>query len=151
MSGPTLDPAFDRDTFLLRQKHLAISEKYYVWDDHGETILYMERPAHLARNALAVLGGVVAAGIFVVVAVPLVDAMPRGPVQDTFAVLTFLGFIVVAVAAGLALSKKRHLTIYRDDTKHHRLLEILQDRKFQPIVATYTVRAPDRAPLAARG
>jgi uncharacterized protein YxjI len=36
--------------------------------------------------------------------------------------------------------KKRHVTFYRDQAMGTPLLEILQDKKFQPIVATYTVR-----------
>ena len=44
------DPVFDRDRFLLRQKHLAISQKYYVWDDHGAVLLFVERPTHLLRT-----------------------------------------------------------------------------------------------------
>ena len=40
------DPAFNRDKFLLRQKAIAISEKYYVWDEQGDKILFVLRPAH---------------------------------------------------------------------------------------------------------
>jgi hypothetical protein len=41
---------------------------------------------------------------------------------------------------GIALSVKRHVSFYRDESKRDRLLEIKQDKKFQPIMATYTVR-----------
>src|SRR3712207_5486385 len=54
------DPAFDRDVFLLRQKALAISEKYTVSDEAGAPIVFVERPAHLLRNLLAL---VAAAGV----------------------------------------------------------------------------------------
>jgi len=37
---------------------------------------------------------------------------------------------------------KRHVTVYTDDTKQHRLLEIEQDRKFNFIRASYTVQDP---------
>jgi hypothetical protein len=49
---PILDSGgvFDRDQFLLRQKHFSISEKYYVWDEQGQPLLFVERPAHLLRN-----------------------------------------------------------------------------------------------------
>jgi uncharacterized protein YxjI len=148
-SPPALDSAFDRDTFLLRQKHLAIREKYYVWDEKGDEILYMERPRHMARNLAAAFGAVVAGVVFLIVAVPFVDRIPRGGVQDTFGVLSFVGFFVIVIVVGTVLSKKRHLTIYRDDTKREVLLEILQDRKFQPITATYTVLTPEGEVLAA--
>jgi hypothetical protein len=47
------DPVFARDQFLLRQKHLSVSEKYYVGDEQGRSILFVERPAHLLRNLAA--------------------------------------------------------------------------------------------------
>jgi hypothetical protein len=47
------DPVFDQDKFLLRQKHFAISAKYDVWNEQGKPILFIERPAHLMRNLLA--------------------------------------------------------------------------------------------------
>ncbi len=142
------DPAFDRDKFLLRQKHLAISEKYYVWDDGGAKILYMERPAHLARNLLAAFAGI-AAGVVVLSAfLAIGDAAGPGTVQTASFVLAVIGGIAAIVVVGVGLSKKRHLTIYRDDTKREKLLEIYQDRKFQPINATYTVRDAGGGELA---
>ncbi len=53
------DPAFDRDTFLLRQQMLKISEKYDVCDEQGNKIIFVERPAHFLRNLGAVLVAVV--------------------------------------------------------------------------------------------
>src|SRR6267378_1564538 len=44
------------------------------------------------------------------------------------------------IAVGVGLSAKRHVTFYRDQTKRDKLLDVLQDRKWQPITATYTVR-----------
>src|SRR6266536_4543596 len=41
------DPLFGRDKFLLRQKHMAINEKYSVSDENGTAIFFVERPAHL--------------------------------------------------------------------------------------------------------
>ncbi len=36
-------PAFDQDKFLLRQKYFTISPKYYVWDEEGNTLLFVRR------------------------------------------------------------------------------------------------------------
>ncbi len=47
---------------------------------------------------------------------------------------------VALIAVGVGLSAKRHVTFYRDETKRDKLLDVLQDRKWQPITATYTVR-----------
>ena len=50
-SGDT-DPVFDRDKFLLRQKTLAIKEKYYVTDDSGAPLMFVERPAMLVKQLI---------------------------------------------------------------------------------------------------
>jgi hypothetical protein len=59
--------------------------------------------------------------------------------------------IVGAIAAGIAVAAKRHVTFYRDQSKRERLLEILQDKKFQPIMTTYTVRDARGRPIARLG
>lgn len=143
-----LDPAFRRDKFLLRQKHLSISEKYTVWDEAGRAILFIERPAHLLRNLGALVAGI-AAGVLVGVVLAIVGSLvPYEPVQVVFYLLAVLGGIVTLVAVGVALSAKRHVTFYRDEGKREALLEVLQDSKFQVIVATYTVRDPAGTVLA---
>jgi hypothetical protein len=58
---------------------------------------------------------------------------------------------VVAPVVGIALSVKRHVTFYRDESKRERLLDILQDKKFQPITKTYTVRDARGRPIARFG
>lgn len=146
-AAPAIDPAFDRDKFLLRQKHLAISEKYRVWDEQGREILYMERPRHLLRNLLAAVAGLIA-GVVVLAAFVALGAGLGPDGQTAMGVIGFVAMIVTAAAVGLGLSKKRHLTIYRDATKRERLLEIVEDKKLQPINKTYTVRDPTDGVLA---
>lgn len=149
MATETRDESvFARDKFLLRQQHLAIREKYHVSDEHGEPILFIERPRHMFRGILGILLGVLAVvplayGLFTAIA-----AIAPGPVRDILAVAAVLAVIAVFVTIALAVSKKRHLTIYRDATKAHPLLQVQQDRKFQPIRATYTVVAADGDLLA---
>jgi hypothetical protein len=53
-------------------------------------------------------------------------------------------FVVVA----MALSKKRHVTFYRDESKTQKLFDVLQDRKVQFPMRTYTVRDATGAVLA---
>jgi uncharacterized protein YxjI len=142
------DPVFDRDIFLLRQKHLAINEKYTVSDESGTPIVYVERPAHLLRNVLALIVGLVAMAVVLVVVIGgavLVlgkDAAPYVPLAGWP-----LGLVTLAVV-GSAVSKKRHITFYRDEAKRERLLEILQDKKLQFIIATFTVRDARGLPIA---
>lgn len=135
------DPAFDRDKFLLRQKHLAISEKYDVWDEEGNPILFVERPAHLIRNVVAVLGGIVVGiviAVLIALIIPLVDEAWRAP-----PLLIFIGFLVdiaIIVVVAQLLSKKRDINIYRDNSKTELLLTVRQDNKFEFINVTYTLQ-----------
>ena len=39
------DPKFDRDKFLVHQKMLSISAKYYVYDEDQEPLFFVQRPA----------------------------------------------------------------------------------------------------------
>ena len=116
------DPVFDRDIFLLRQKHLAINEKYTVSDEAGQAIVFVERPAHLLRNVFALLVGLVAmiASVAAVIggAMALGGKEAVGPASMLAWPLAFLTLVVV----GSAVSKKRHITFYLDERKKERLL-----------------------------
>ena len=140
---PQADPVFDRDVFLLRQQLLRISEKYDVADEQGKKIVFVERPAHLLRNVGALLAALVAAGVVGVGFGMLADMAKGTAFEDVLVALAAIGAIVALIAVGVGLSAKRHVTFYRDQSKRDKLLDVLQDRKWQPITATYTVR--DRA------
>jgi uncharacterized protein YxjI len=143
------DPVFDRDLFLLRQQLLKISEKYDVADAQGHNIIYIERPAHLLRNLGAILAAIVAWGAVFAAFSVVADQTPRGSAAQ--GILVLLGVVlsfVAAFAVGVPLSAKRHVTFYRDGSKRDRLLEVLQDKKWQPITRTFTVRDFRGKPLA---
>lgn len=137
---PQADPVFDRDVFLLRQKHLAISEKYVVADEDNHPILFVQRPVYLLRGCLAALAGLLAFVLVGGLFAALFAAIPNDAVRVVLLPLAVIGAIVALVAALVALYPKRHVYFYRDDTRQDKLLEVLQDRKFMPIVATYTIR-----------
>ena len=146
-----VDPAFDRDIFLLRQQLLKISEKYDVGDEQGNKIIFVERPAHFLRN----LGALLVAAVIFFGGIIGLAALPSSNTQSpTIAWLVMIGMLIVfvgAIAAGISLSAKRHVTFYRDESKRERLLDILQDKKFQPITSTYTVRDARGRPIARLG
>lgn len=146
-AGSSGDPVFDRDKFLIRQK-IAIDAKYAVTDEAGQPILFIVRPARLLRNLAALTAGVVVFFGAMFATIALTDALPRGPLADTLAVVLILAALLAAAAVAIALSAKRHTTIYRDQSRREPLLEVLQDKKFQPIVATYTVRTGQGETLA---
>ncbi len=143
------DPVFDRDIFLLRQQMLRISEKYDVGDEKGNNIIYIERPAHLLRNLGALLAALTAAIVIFVAFGAVADQTPVGSAaRGILLILGSLLAFVALVVVGVALSVKRHVTFYRDASKRDRLIEVLQDKKWQPITATYTVRDFRGKPLA---
>jgi uncharacterized protein YxjI len=142
------DPAFDRDIFLLRQQMLRISEKYDVGDEKGNNIIYIERPAHLARNVGAALAGILAGTVVGVALGALSEALKGTVLEPILAISAFLFGFATFIAVAVALSAKRHVTFYRDASKRDRLIEVLQDKKWQPITATYTVRDFRGKPLA---
>ena len=39
-----IGPKFDRDRFFVNQRRLSLKEKYYVYDEHGTGLFYVERP-----------------------------------------------------------------------------------------------------------
>lgn len=148
--APVLDPLLQRDKFLLRQKHFSISEKYYVSDEQGNAIAFVQRPAHLARNVLAIVAGVIAGMVWIAVVAAAADAVSAGS-EAAIAALIIFGFlsgIAILVLVAVGLSAKRHVTFYRDDKRTERLLEVLQDRKLQFLNATYTVRDAQANPIA---
>jgi uncharacterized protein YxjI len=145
---PQADPVFDRDVFLLRQQMLKINEKYDVADEQGNRIVFVERPAHLLRNIGALLAGIAAAVLTGAIFAGLSGAFHEGPLAALFAALAVVGSVTALVVVGVGISAKRHVTFYRDQTKRQKLLDVLQDNKWQLINATYTVRDPSGRRLA---
>jgi uncharacterized protein YxjI len=142
------DPVFERDIFLLRQQMLRISEKYDVGDEQGRKIVFVERPAHLLRNVAALLAAAVTFVLVIGGFIALAEASQASALQGVLVAVGGVGALVGAVVVGVALSAKRHVSFYRDATKRELLLDVLQDRKWQPITATYTVRDARGQPLA---
>jgi len=44
-AAPEQDPKFARDKFLIHQKMMTISSKYYVYDENEQPLFFIERPA----------------------------------------------------------------------------------------------------------
>ena len=143
MCSEALHPAFDRDRFLLRQQLLALTgEKYYVWDEAGEVLLFMERPYHTLRSLAAVLAGTIAAGVVIVLGFLVASLLPKGAATAAVGGGGVLLGLVALVVVAVTLTPRRHLTIYRDDTKREPLLHIRQDHKWTFLRASYTVETP---------
>lgn len=142
-SGP-VDHAFDRDRFLLRQKALSLHEKYLVWDEQGQPILFVERPAHHLKALLGLLAGFAAGAV---AAAPLVWAGMHFD-QPVLFVLGLGAGVIALVVVATAVGPKRHVYFYRDESRAEKLLEVLQDQKFYFLTHTYTVNDAQGRPLA---
>ena len=147
-------PAFARDKFLMNQKRISISQKYYVFDENQKPILFIERPAHFWRSLLAVFAGLFTA-IFVSLAAVLAGVAmgdaKGGANNNPLAAVVIIGGVVLAIVLAIVviiwIVPKRHIYVYTDDTKEHLLLEIYQDRKVNLIKASYTVQDPTHGHL----
>jgi uncharacterized protein YxjI len=144
---PAIDPAFQRKRFLLRQKMLRISEKYSVWDENGNEILFVHRPVHVLRQVFALLSGFIAGSVVAAVGIALATLLPEAG-RPFLMVPAILGAFVTGMVVAVQLSAKRHVTFYRDDACNEVLLRVLQDQKFAFLRSTYTVETPEGEPLA---
>lgn len=144
---PDVDPAFDRDVFLLRERFLSISSKYEVWTEDGRPILYVERPTYLIRSFLAYVLAFLASLVSMAWTMWLVSAAGQG-----LAVLTsLLGWALVIttfIVVSMSARPLRHVTVYRDDTRGVVLLRILQDQRVAVLMRSYTVVTPAGEVLA---
>lgn len=142
-----LHPAFNRERFLFRQKVMTISEKYVVWDDEERPILFIERPAHFWRHVLAVFATV---GVFIVTFILALviglglseNVEPKWIGGVAFVVLLILSLFLTLLVL-ITIVPKRHIFFYSDESKEELLLQVQQDKKFQLMIATYTVVTPE--------
>ena len=132
-------PAFHRDKFLLRQKHLSISEKYFVWDEAGNELLFVKRPAHLMRNLLSLFVAIFIAIGGLILLVFGASRLPEGVAQEIGYGIGALVVVVASSAAFLAIRPKRHIGFYADSNMSELVLKTFQDQKLALLNATYTV------------
>ncbi len=143
------DPIFDRDTFLLQETLLTLSEEYNVCDEKGEPILYVQRPVHQALGCLALVAALTAFfAVFGAIMVVRVRLIPRDAMSHFGMGLALAFGAVAAVLAAILMRPKRQATFYRDSSKKEVILRVAQNRRFQPIVAMYTVFDAVGQPLA---
>ena len=143
--SPDGDPAFDRDVFLLRERVLTITSKYEVWAEDGTPILYVERPTYPVRTVLAYLVGALAASIVLGWTAVAADSEMVNPLAALLGYgLAFATFVVVSMSA----RPRRHVTVYRDDSRAAPVLRVMQDQRIAVLVRTYTIVGNDGTVLA---
>lgn len=143
MSGAALHPAFDRDKFLLKQKRLALTEKYAVSDEGGRQILNVQREAHHLRQVAALLAGTIAGFVGIAIAITPVILFVDGMTTPDWLLATLIILAIAigafaGIAVGLWLRPKRNVGFFTDQSMSEQVMTILQDKKFVFINATYT-------------
>jgi len=133
-----VDLGFDRDVFLLRERLLSISSKYEVQAADGAPILYVERPTFLLRAVLAYAAGTLASMVMIVWLSTLVRS-----VGEEIGGLLIIGALVLVpgtfVVVSTSLRPRRHVTVYRNESRAEIVLRVLQDQRFAVLTRTYTV------------
>jgi hypothetical protein len=147
LPAPDGDTAFDRDVFLLRERVFTIRSKYEVWAENGTPILYVERPTFPMRTLAAYVLGIIAA--LVVWAWMTGAAHAAGPLLGPLVLLLGYALGVFAfVVVSMSLRPRRHVTVYRDESRAETVLGVRQDQRVAILTRTYTVLAKNGAPIA---
>ena len=109
-------------------------------------ILFIERPAHFWRACLPPwlrrFASCLCGGASVIIGLGIGQVLHQEAVGIILLILLLIGTIVLTFVVGIALSPKRHIDFYADESRTNLLLKVLQDKKFRLITATYTVLTP---------
>jgi hypothetical protein len=138
------EPVFEHDKFLLKQKRIAINEKYTIHNERNEPIVFVERPTYLFRAILGAMGVVIVIlagtiGSFVGMAF-VGSAVPGNSVLPPVTFTALLGLtLAVTLFAAVNFFPKRHISFYGDKDRSRLLLSVQQDSKWQVFVATYSL------------
>ena len=130
-----VDRAFDRDVFLLRQRVFTIKSKYEVWAEDGTPILYVERPTYPMRTLVAYL-------VAVITTLTIMGWATGSLAREGSGLIILLSVPVAAfifLVISMSLRPRRHVTIYRDESRRETLLRVIQDQRVAFLTRTYTV------------
>ena len=141
---PGVDRAFDRDVFLLRQRVFTITSKYEIWAEDGTPVLYVERPTYPIRTLVAYLLGIL-------VTLTVMGWAAGAMARDDSGLSVLLSIPVAAflfLLISMSLRPRRHVTIYRDESRQETMLRVIQDQRVAFLTRTYTVVTPSGETLA---
>jgi uncharacterized protein YxjI len=137
-----VDSIFKHDKFLLRQKALAIKEKYYVQDENGNPLMFVERSELLTQQliVLAAVAAVFFGGTWAISAASETQLQQLGPGLNSVAkFLEFLAVLASTAYVFVLMVPKRHVEFFTDDTKTHKVLEVKQLSKVEFPFANFAI------------
>jgi len=141
------DPLFERDKFLIRQKRIAISAKYYIADEGGREIAFAHRPSALLRLLAVPFCLFIWLPLSFTIAAFLVGHERAKP-NPAFAPVAFGLAFVGAAGIIYLLLPLRHTTFYRSADMREPLMHVQQLRKIGLINMPYHLFDADGTLLA---
>lgn len=135
-------PFPELDFYFFRQKALALSPTYDLFDEEGAPVLHVVRPVQYGRTFLAMGASLVTLAYFAALAWVGYGYFRLAPF-----LLIPMGFVASSIAR-LLVEPYRHVYLYSDSTREHLHLAILQERKLVVITAPYTLVDADGVPVA---
>lgn len=127
---------FKNHTYGIKQKRIAINEKYYIKDAENSDIFFSIRRIFFWRRLGAIFGAIV---MFLILIMIVTSA-----VQDELALLLgYMGAIMGAIAFGIYLSPKRSIEFFfseKDAGEKTPEFIVTQDKKLEFPTQNYTLR-----------
>ena len=122
----------------------TITSKYEIWAEDGTPVLYVERPTYPIRTLGAYLLGIL-------VTLTVMGWAAGAMARDASGVLVLLSIPAAAflfLLLSMSLRPRRHVTIYRDESRQETMLRVIQDQRVAFLTRTYTVVTPSGETLA---
>ena len=121
------------DLYQFRQKALALSPTYDIFDEEGRPVLHVVRPIKYLRTFLALGGYLATLAYFGILAWVGYRYWPGAPL-----ILIPMGLITASLVS-LLIQPYRHVYVFADDTRAQLHMAIVQERKFILLTAPYTL------------
>lgn len=133
--APAMDPYWlgvlarllDFDVLRVRQKILAIAQKYHVMDEAGNARFFVVRPPRLALNIA--IGLVFTALNIALLVAGVRHIMASGPASVPVVVVVLIVAGNVLGIAQALMAPYRHISVFSDESETWRIFTITQDNK----------------------
>lgn len=129
------DDIFSDHIYWIKQKKIAINEKYYISDATNKNVLFSIRKAYIWRSLWSIFACIGTLLIFI--AIPLLIWWEDINILIAFAVL----WCFVGVLVAILITPKRHIDFYQSesDTLQAPEMSIQEDSRYPVINKTYTM------------
>lgn len=126
---------FSHNIYGIKQKKIAINEKYYIKDKDNNDILFALRKVYLIRKILSIF-----TFIFVVVLFIFIWWF-IWLYNELIIMINIIFWIFVGIYIAILISPKKHIRFFKDDKdlEWEAEFEIKEDSKFQIINKTFTM------------